>query len=267
MRYWGEEIPIDETMDAERRFYVIDVGNKTVHAGIADAARIIDHRKIPSSPEGLDEGLGGLQGSNPGVDIDGAIIASVVPSLNPFLEQLCRERLSVVPVFLNHETDAGIRIDYADPSEVGADRIANAAAACNLYGCPATVVDFGTAITFDIVSGDCVYLGGVIAPGLDMASEALSEGTALLPRVERWKPVSVIGKSTEDAIRAGIYFGACGLIERVIKELGESGLEGCIVFTGGGSKMVAEAIDCDVIVNPLLTLEGLRIIYSRIVHE
>ena len=251
-------------MHVNKSFCVVDVGNKTIHIGFADPSGVLNHCKIPTSTAGLDDEFGGVLRSYCGGGACGSIVASVVPSLNSDLARLCRKYLSAQPVFLSHETDTGISIDYDNPSEVGADRIANAVGACNLYGCPVIVVDFGTAITFDIVSGDCVYLGGVIAPGLDMASEALSKGTALLPRVERWKPGCVIGKSTEEAIRAGIHYGACGLVERVIKELKEEGVDGHIVFTGGGSEMVAGAIDCDVIVNPLLTLEGLRIIYSRI---
>ena len=246
------------------RFCVIDVGNQTAHIGIAGAARIFGHRKVASTPEGLDESFASSLSDCCGSDCSGAIVASVVPCLDGEIVRLCREHLTASPVFVRPGTDTGIRIEYDEPSEVGADRIANAAAAFTLYGGPAIVVDFGTAITFDMISGDGVYLGGVIAPGLDMASRALSEGTALLPRVETWKPSSVIGKSTVNAIRAGIYFGACGLIERVIRELEGEGLEGRIIFTGGGSEMVAEAIGRDVIVNPLLTLEGLRIIYCRI---
>lgn len=249
-------------------FCVIDAGNRTVHIGCADRDRIIAHGKLPSSPRELNEGFSSALSRFCGNDCSGAVVASVVPDIDAEVSRLCGKHLSVDPVFVGPGTDAGVRIEYDDPSEVGADRISNAAGAFALYGAPVIVVDFGTAITFDIVAEGGVYLGGVIAPGLDMGPRCLAEGTALLPRVEMRRPEAVIGKSTTAAIRSGIYFGACGLIERVLEELEKEGLRGSrIVFTGGGAEMVAGAVDRDVTVNPLLTLEGLRIIYCRIARK
>jgi len=158
----------------------------------------------------------------------------------------------------------GMDIRYDNPREVGADRIVNAVAAYELYGGPAIVVDFGTATTFDVISAQGEYLGGAIAPGIGISTEALFERAARLPRIELVKPRSAIGKNTVASMQAGIVFGFAGqvdeLVRRIKKELGE---EARVIATGGMAELLAGEARTIEKVDPLLTLEGLRLIYER----
>jgi len=160
----------------------------------------------------------------------------------------------------------GLNIRYYNPREVGADRIVNAVAAYELYGGPVIIVDFGTATTFCAVTERCEYLGGAIAPGILISAEALFQRAAKLPRVELVKPDSIIGRSTVEAMQAGIVYGYVGLVdsivERMKKELSKD-KEPFVVATGGLARMVAEESKTINEVNNLLTLEGLRMIYER----
>jgi type III pantothenate kinase len=169
------------------------------------------------------------------------------------------------PLVVSADIDLGIGVRYPRKKQIGADRLANAVAVVELHGAPAIVVDFGTAVTFDIVNARSEYVGGVIAPGLASVTEYLYQRTALLPRITLAEPKSVIGKSTVDAMRVGAVIGYRGLVKEILHALKrEPGMKrAVIVATGGYGDLMARKIPEIERVNPLLTLEGLRFIYLR----
>ena len=187
------------------------------------------------------------------------VLSSVVPDRNEQVEKAFgSERLLVV----SHEVELGVEIDYPTPASIGADRLANAAAVAEQFGAPAVVVDFGTAVTFDIVSAAGAYVGGVIAPGLASMTEYMFEHTALLPRIDLAEPASAVGKTTEGAMRAGAVFGYRGLVKEILGEIcGELGGDPPpVIATGGYAKLISDDIPAISMVQQNLTLEGLRII-------
>jgi len=196
--------------------------------------------------------------------IDGIIIASVVPPLDASLAAMGRRYFQTEPLFVTWQTDTGLQIRYDNPREVGADRIVNSLAAFRKYGGPSVVVDLGTAITFDVISKDAEYLGGLICPGIGIAVEGLFSKTARLPLVDVREPESLIGKNTVGSMQSGLYYGAIGMIdgilERLIAELGPAtrviGTGGQVRLFTGGSRYLKEADEG-------LTLEGLRMIWER----
>jgi type III pantothenate kinase len=169
------------------------------------------------------------------------------------------------PVIVSADIDLGVGVRYPSKKQIGADRLANAVGVVRLYGTPAIVVDFGTAVTFDIVNSSREYVGGVIAPGLASVTDYLYQRTALLPRIKLAEPASVIGKSTVAAMRVGAVIGYRGLVKEILQALKrERGMEkAVIVATGGYGGLIAKKIPEIQHVNPLLTLEGLRFIYLR----
>ena len=194
---------------------------------------------------------------------EGAVVCSVVPAKGAVL----REALAGGPlVMVDATVDLGIGIDYPEPGTIGADRLANAVAAARLHPTPAVVVDFGTALTFDIVSTEGNYLGGVIAPGLEAMTEYLSQRTALLPRIALLEPPGIIGKSTNDAMLAGAVYGYRGLVREILgklREVLEKEVPLKVVATGGYAELIAAGVQEIHEVQPLLTLEGLRLIANR----
>ena len=188
------------------------------------------------------------------------VLSSVVPEKDSVVEEAFGTRglIKVAPGI-----DLGVAIDYPEPESIGADRLADAAAAVRFYGAPVIAVDFGTAVTFDIVSPQGAYVGGVIAPGLAAMTEYLFDHTALLPRVDLEEPASAIGKSTEGAMLAGAVIGYRGLVKEILGQISaELGLEGepPVVATGGYASLISSGLGCIEVVHPNLTLEGLRII-------
>jgi len=197
-------------------------------------------------------------------DIDAIIIASVVPSLSPTLKRVAEAYFELTPVFVDHTTDTGLKILYEPPSDVGADRIVDAVAAVAKYGAPCIVVDFGTATTFNAINAASEYLGGVIAPGIMISSEALFARAAKLPRVEIKRPHKVIGSSTTGAMQSGIYHGYAGLVDGVLEQMiAEMGLKPRVIATGGLAPLIATASKFIEEVDSNLTLEGLRLVYER----
>lgn len=195
-------------------------------------------------------------------EIKDAVLCSVVPPLMATFTDLLRRYFEVEPLVVGAGVKTGVRIRMDNPREVGADRIVNAAAAHYLYGGPVIIIDLGTATTFDIVSREGDYIGGVIAPGITMGAEALSTRTAVLPQVELIAPKRAIGSNTIAAIQSGLIFGYVGLIEGVVariqKELEE---KTSVVATGGYAELIARETKIIERVNPDLTLIGLRLIY------
>lgn len=245
---------------------MIDSGNTTTHFGICDRNRILYQFRVPSVAQMLlRDACSVLKRRAADRSFSGVLIGSVVPRLNPSLELLCT-RVGLAPVWLNHRTATGIRLLYKKPSEIGADRIANSVAAKELYGVPAIVVDIGTAITFDCISGAGSYLGGVIAPGPVLSRTSLAERTGLLPFVDIKIPPRIIGTSTARAIRAGVVYGTRSLIVGVVGAL-RSEMKGTprVIFTGGQLALIVRGWNYPKTVDPFLTLQGLRIIYNRTV--
>jgi type III pantothenate kinase len=197
-------------------------------------------------------------------DIRGVAISCVVPPLSATLRQLCRKYLHLTPLEVGPGIRTGMRILYDNPREVGADRIASAIAAFAHHGGPAIVVDFGTATTFTAVSAEGDFLGGAIAPGIGISVDALALHAAQLRNVELTRPPSVIARNTVAAMQSGILFGFAGQVDGVVERMRqELGGRAVVVATGGFAELIAPEARSITHVDPLLTLEGLRILYER----
>jgi type III pantothenate kinase len=254
---------------------VIDIGNTNIVAGVfreKDASGdLLHHWRLSTDPARTADEYGLLFRGL--FDYDGlslravkaVIISSVVPHLTPALEWMSEQYLGRKPLIVGPGIKTGMNILYEDPKEVGADRIVNAVAAFARYGPgPLIVVDFGTATTFDAVAADGAYLGGAIAPGIGISTEALFEHAAKLSRIELVRPRSVIGRTTVTSMQSGIIFGYAGLVNELVQRMkSELGPGAKVVATGGFAPLIAgEASSIDV-VDPFLTLEGLRLVYLK----
>ncbi len=196
-------------------------------------------------------------------DVSGALMSSVVPPLTSVFQALAERYLGQRALVVGPGVETGVEIRIDNPAEAGGDRVANTAAVQKLYGGPAIVLDIGTATTFDVVSDKGEYLGGAIAPGLGISADALVRRTAKLPKVELVPPGSVIGRNTVAAMQSGLVFGYVGLIRELVNRLKEElGGKPKVIATGGMAEVVSEWVKEIDIVNPRLTLEGLRIIYQ-----
>jgi type III pantothenate kinase len=197
-------------------------------------------------------------------DVEGISIASVVPSLNDILRVIGEQLFQVKPLFIDHQTDTGLKIKYDSPASLGVDRIVDAFAAVTKYGAPCVVVDFGTATTFNVVNSQLEFLGGAIAPGLVISAEALFTRTAQLPRVEIAKPEKAIGSSTAQSMQSGIYYGYAGLVDGMLERIiGELNDRPNVIATGGLAKLLAGSSKFIETIDDTLTLEGLRLLYAR----
>ena len=248
----------------------VDIGNTTTGVAVYHGDRLIHHWWLSTQRERTADELTVMLTSLMRLDsadprqITGAAISSVVPSQTGPWRQLCRQFLGLEPLVVSAQTDTGVTIGYRFPEELGADRIVNAAAAVHLYGAPVIVVDFGTATTFDVVDEQARYLGGAIAPGVGISAEALFERAARLPRVELRRPQAAVGRTTAESIRSGIIFGFAGQVDGVVRRLlRELDRPARIVATGGLAELIAPECETVEEVNPLLTLEGLRLIFLR----
>lgn len=236
------------------RYLLIDNSNTRTKFTIGTADGLEPWlERVPTSeisPSVLDTTLAGQQ-------FDAVMLCSVVPekaaimaayfSDKPFQQLSCHSKL-------------GIRIDYPKPEQIGADRLANAVGVQALFSCPAIVIDFGTAVTFDVIGANATYLGGVIAPGLASMTDYLSRRTALLPKITLTEPESAIGKSTIEAMHVGAVFGYRGLIKEIIQNISaEMDQTPVIVATGGDAQLIADKLPEIAHVSPTLTLEGIRI--------
>ena len=197
-------------------------------------------------------------------EIDAIIISSVVPPVMPTLERMCQRYFGLTPLVIGPGVKTGMDIKYDNPREVGADRIVNAVAAYEKFGGPVIIIDFGTATTFCAVDKKGTYLGGAICPGIGISTDALVQRTAKLPRIEVVRTDKVICRNTVESMQAGVFYGFVGQVDGIVARMRkELGCKAKVVATGGLAVIVAPATDAIDVVEPMLTLEGLRIIYDR----
>ncbi|HZF02611.1 MAG TPA: type III pantothenate kinase [Methylomirabilota bacterium] len=243
---------------------LFDIGNTNTHLGLADERRVLRQINVPTrewfggKASALVKKFVGAQ------KIEGVVLCSVVPRATPLVRKVVRTFWKLNPLELSPKTIRGIGIDYPKPDSIGADRLANAVAARKRFGAPVVVVDFGTAVTFDVVDSKGNYVGGIIAPGLAAMTDYLHEKTALLPRIKIREMRNVVGKSTKQAMLVGAVQGYRGLIRGLLSELKRElkTKKLPVVATGGYAKLIAAKLPEISAVAPDLTLEGLRLVWK-----
>ncbi|WP_151737922.1 type III pantothenate kinase [Paenibacillus tengchongensis] len=249
----------------------VDIGNTNIVLGVYRQRELLHHFRLSTARQSTVDEYGVLIHNMLGMsnisfkDVEGIIISSVVPPLVQVIVEMCTKYIGKEPLLVGPGIKTGLNLRYENPREVGADRIVNAVAAIEQYRCPLVVVDFGTATTFDCIDAGANYLGGAIVPGLGISTEALFQRASKLPRIELEKPKKVIGRNTVHAMQAGIIYGYAGQVEGIVRrikqEMNAPSLK--VIATGGLAPLIAGETDCIDEINPMLTLEGLRIIYDR----
>jgi type III pantothenate kinase len=249
---------------------VVDVGNTQTHFGTWQGGELVEHWRFATVRESTADELGAalrslleLRGVTL-ADLDASIVSSTVPQLGGEWTAMASRYLSHEMLVVGPGIRTGMAIRYDNPREIGADRLVNAVAAFEKVGGPVVVVDFGTAITYDPVSAEGEYLGGIITPGVEISMEALTSRAAALPRVEIGPPRSLIGKTTVDAIRSGIVYGFAGQVDAIVRRLrGELGEETETIATGGLAGHIVPFTETIDEVDDLLTLTGLKLLHER----
>lgn len=250
---------------------VFDVGNTNIVLGLYDGDKMIYHwRAATNELKTADEYAAslGMMFQLDGVTFDmvtDIIISSVVPPVNPTLEYLCRRYFHVEPMMVGPGMKTGLNILYDNPRELGADRIVNAVAGITLYGGPLIIIDLGTATTFCAIDEKKRYLGGAVTPGIGISMEALFQRASKLSRIELTPASSVICKNTVSAMQSGIYYGAIGqvdgIVRRMKKEMGYKEIK--VIATGGLADLIASQSETIDVIDPLLTLKGLYILFKK----
>ena len=249
----------------------IDIGNTNIVLGVVDQDRILEHWRVRTEREMTSDELGIFLGNlfrasdiRMG-DIRNIIISCVVPPLLNTMEELSHRYFGVKPMIVGPGLKTGMPIKYDNPKEVGADRIVNSVAAYEKYKCGLIIVDFGTATTFDCVSEDGAWIGGAIAPGVFISSEALFTKASKLPRVEIFSgPKNVIAKDTISAMNVGIVYGYAGMVDGIVNRIKkEIGHKVKVIATGGIAPLIARESETVDAIDENLTLEGLKILYER----
>jgi len=247
----------------------VDIGNSMVNLGVFDGETLVANLRVSTDARRSSDEYGlmirDLLALN-GVDrltITDVCMCSVVPPLTGIFEEVSETYFRIKPLSITAGVKTGLQISYDNPRDVGADRIVDAVAAINLYGKPVIVVDFGTATVFDAISRDGIYLGGAIAPGINVAAEALFLNTSQLRRVELVAPKSAIGQNTSTALQAGLVLGYAGLVTGLVERFkSELGPEAKVIGTGGLATIISKEADVFDDINQDLTLIGLRMIYN-----
>lgn len=248
--------------------FCVDIGNTNVLMGLYERQTLAAHWRIATAHRRMADEYAMLildlfeRAHQQPTEVAGVAIASVVPPLTGVFEKISVRYFDQIPMVVGPRVRTGVRILYDNPHEVGADRIVNAVATFHAYGGPACVVDFGTATTFDAISPQGDYLGGAIAPGIGIAADALFQRTAKLPRIDLVRPPTVIGKNTVHSMQSGMLFGYVGLVEGLVARFrSELGPDMKVIATGGLASLIAAETDVIQMVDPWLTLEGLRLIW------
>jgi type III pantothenate kinase len=254
---------------------VFDVGNTETVIGLFEADALLDHWRISTHPERTVDELGLLVRSlirESGFNVDrirAAAIASVVPPMTPILVEMCDRHIGVQAVVIDARTPLPVRLEVEEPLTVGADRIVNTLAASELYRRDTITVDLGTATTFDCITADGVFVGGVITPGVRTGAEMLVRRTAKLPRVDLDRPAQVIGRRTENSIRSGVFYGAIdaidGIVRRIKAEWGRP--DALVVATGGLAPLLAPHCETVDQIEPFLTLYGINLAYRYVEQQ
>ena len=248
----------------------IDIGNTNIAIGIFKNKDLIHHwrlstNKFKTSYEyGIDFCNLFFYSNILKENIKGIIISSVVPSLQDEIEKMCKIFFNITPIIVGPGIKTGLSIKIENPKELGADRVVNAVAAYTKFKKSCIVVDFGTATTFDYISENGEYEGGLISPGIFISLNALAEKTSKLPFVDIHKPSKVVATNTVEAIQSGIFYGYIGLVKEIITRIKqEKNSQSLVIATGGISTLISKEINEIDVVDPYLTLEGLRIIYEK----
>ena len=241
----------------------IDVGNTQTVFGLFDGGTLVEHRRIATEAHRTGDEIDVLIRSLIRLDaVDGICLSTTVPPLLRPYEEVA-ERVAVPLLVLGPGTRTGIPIRYNDPREVGPDRIANAVAGRERYGAPCIVVDFGTSTNFDVVSPDGEYVGGVLAPGIEVSMDALFARAARLMRVDFSEPPAVIGKTTVHSLQSGLVYGFAGQVDRIVEEIRrELRAEAPAIATGGLAELIVPHTRTIEKIDPDLTLEGLRLVWE-----
>ena len=253
---------------------VFDIGNSNIVLGTYEGKKLVRHWRISTDRQKTGDEYGMLinnlfrfQGIRMS-DIEAIIISSVVPPLVVPLVKMCERYFRIHPLVVGPGIKTGIRLKYENPREIGADRIVNSVGAYDQYGGPLIVVDIGTATTFDVVAENGDYLGGVIAPGIGISSEALFQRAAQLPRVALVTPKTVVCRNTISAMQSGVICGFVGQIDEIVRRIkAEMKMEMRVVATGGLARMISRESKTIDKVDNFLTLTGLRVLYERNLPE
>ena len=250
--------------------FVIDVGNTNTVIGVYEGDVLKYHWRVETNRNKTDDEYGMIIKSliqHEGLSFDqfdGIIISTVVPPIMFALEGMCKKYFGIKPLVVGPGIKTGLDIKYENPREVGADRIVNAVAGIHEYGSPLIIVDFGTATTYCYINEDKQYMGGAIAPGIGISTEALYTRASKLPRIEITRPESIIGKNTVAAMQSGILYGYVGQVEGIVARIkAQSNVEPLVIATGGLAPLIASESTAIDIVEPFLTLKGLQLIYKR----
>lgn len=258
-------------MTKKDKLLVLDVGNTNITLGVFKGRKLLQNFRLTTGNSRTSDEYGmfisqllQLKGFS-NEEVEAVIIASVNPNVMYSLTNSFRKYFRLKPIVVGPGIRTGMKVATINPKELGADRIVDAVAAYELYGGPVIVVDFGTATTYDMVTGEGTFVGGVISPGIRTAANSLWQGTAKLPEIEIRKPVSIIGRETITSMQSGVVYGYIGQTEYIIRKMKEesSYADVKVVATGGLGKIIAEETPLIDYYDPMLTLKGLQILYEK----
>lgn len=246
------------------RLVCVDIGNTSATLGLYEDGEVSRVTRVDGGIRRCPEACADMLRLIASESVEGVSIASVVPEVNVKWKRLVRETLGCTPRFVSAQSNLGFTVDYPNPERIGADRLADAAGGLARYGSPLIIVDFGTALNFEVIDERPAYVGGVITPGLPLMTTYLHEKTALLPKIELGGEVPAIGRSTEEAITLGAHVGYRGIVRELVQHLQKPfGGKAKVVATGGYAHWVLKDSDLDIAIDPTLTLYGLGVIFEN----